>query len=220
MRPCIAAATALAFALAASPALADEPDEAPAAPTPAPETPKDSGVRLGLDLAYERATSSEDVGDFANRSPARVPLGLDLSFRKSATTLMGFHAHAGMASRTDCGSEGSCFARTYGGGVHFEWLFREGTSFVPWLRYGFGVEALYRSGGSLGEATRWGVDVADLRLGGDFVAARYADGRTMRVGPFVGFDGGLFLLEKGLATRGEGTTFAILSLGVRGTLEP
>lgn len=252
MRFRLGLALAAAFAsMWASPALADEepeapppappaPVEAPApaptaaeapAPAPAPANeagPRDHGVRLGLDLSYARATSSDSFDSFANGSPSQLPIGVDLSFRNGTKTLLGLHAHVGLASRDDCRGTGSCSARTYGGGGHIEALFREGTGFVPWFRYGFGMEVLHQSGGTAVPngpgVTRWGIDFADMRLGGDFVLSRNAEGKTWRLGPFVGADLGIVSSEDRGSNTGAGapagTAFVFLSIGVRGTLEP
>jgi hypothetical protein len=209
---------------------------APAAETPAPAgvAPREEGMRLGLDLGVTRAPASDSLDTFTYGSPTILPVGVDLSFRTSRRALLGFHGHAGLASRDDCSRVAHCIARSYGLGVHVEAALREGTRFVPWLRYGLGWEMLYQggTGGNDGaHLNRNGFDLADVRLGADFVISRAADGRTSRIGPFAGVDLGVMTGQNGTAPsrsgfaqasldRSGGAAYTWLSLGVRGTLEP
>ena len=192
---------------------------------PPPDAPRKEGMRAGLDLGFWRAGG--DASDRTNAgSPSLIPLGADVSWRTSARVLLGVHGHLALASRDDCLGDGECTGRGYGLGAHVEMAFATSRWLAPYFRYGIGWElihqmAAYRNA----EAYRYrhALDVIDLRFGGDFIVARGAEGRTTRIGPFVGMVIGLALDEvsSGRGTRepefGAGHTW--FGLGARATTD-
>lgn len=184
-------------------------------------------MRLGLDLSIARASGSA-AARLNQGSPTLVPLGADLSFRTSAKVLLGFHGHLGLASRDDCAGDGACTARGYGLGVHIETALSGGRTFVPYLRYGVGWEMLHQSGAFRNDGAytyRHALDLVDVRFGGDFRLAERTDGRTTRLGPFVGMIAGLALDEVSggrsfTTTEQFGAGHIWFLAGARGTIDP
>lgn len=241
------------------PSAAQPPSQPPAEPTdglpswappPMPpsraETPPDSaeppadtrraeGIRLGLDLGFERAFSGAE--DRLNAgTPTLLPLGVSLSFRTSPSILLGVHGYAALASRDDCISADSCRARAYAFGAHIETPLSRGQSFIPWLRYAVNYEILYQGGAPLdpaGHVFRDAFDFFDVRIGGDFVVHRGAEGKTARIGPFAGLVGGVLVNQSGVSNvngpsgtqprnleRSSGSAHLWFAMGVRAVLDP
>jgi hypothetical protein len=202
-----------------------------------PAARRQEGARLALELGVVRAIAKENTEALSYGSPTLLPIGASLSFRTSPKSLLGFHGHAALASRDDCASVSRCTARSYGLGGHYETALGAGPSFIPWFRYGFGWEMLYQ-GGRAGDSTvdlrRHGLDIADLRLGADFVVGRGSEGRTTRIGPYIGMTLGMLISQSasrsstaapGTASvavldRDGGAAHGWLGLGLRGTLDP
>jgi hypothetical protein len=160
------------------------------------------GVRLALDLGFERAI--DGANDRLNAgTPTLLPLGVDVSFRTSPAMLVGFHGYAALASRDDCIKVDSCRARAYGFGGHIEHPFSRSTKLVPWIRYGAGYELVYHGGAPLdpaGHLYRGAIDLLDLRVGADYVLSRNAeDKKSARIGAFLGFTGGLVVNQSGVS---------------------
>lgn len=211
----------------------DEPVEsAPAettpaqpAPAPPPEGPRSEGLRLALDVGFWRASGSDSEQMNAG-SPSLLPIGADVSWRTSRKVLLGFHGHAGLASRDDCLGDTVCTGRAYGLGAHVEAAFTAGGSFVPWFRYGLGWEMVHQLGAYRSDDAyryRHAFDLIDVRFGGDFVVARGSGGRTTRIGPFAGMIVGLGVDEvsNGRASRDPdfGSGHVWFSIGARGTTD-
>ena len=199
------------------------------------DTRRAEGIRLGLDLGFERAFSGAE--DRLNAgTPTLLPLGVSLSFRTSPSLLLGFHAYAALASRDDCISADSCRARAYAFGGHIETPLARGQSFIPWLRYAVNYEILYQGGAPLdpaGHVYRGAFDFFDLRIGGDFVVHRGSEGRTARIGPFAGLVGGVVVNQSGVSNvntgsgvqprnldHSSGSAHLWFAMGVRATLDP
>ena len=252
-------ATLASFFLGTMPALADEPAPAnpaePPAPTPivtapiaiAPtpaeadkpvpegdEASRPDGLRLALDLGFQRAL--DGAKDRLNSgSPTLLPLGADISFRTSKTFLVGAHGYAAIGSRDDCISADSCRARGYGFGAHIEGMVKRGRSYVIWLRYGLGYETLYQGGLPLdpaGHMWKGALDLVDFRVGADLTVHRGENGKTARIGPFVGLVAGTMINQSGITNqngsdnqprslnRDSGSAHVWFALGVRATLDP
>lgn len=252
-----AIALCAASLLLAPSALAAQPEEQPPAeprvddaldptPPPRPEPPpppppaepdrkdappvvRDSGMRLGLDLGFARASTARS-DNLTNGSPSLIPFGVDVSFRTSERVLLGFHGSMALASRDDCLSSDHCTARDYTFGPHVEAAFGSSKTIIPWFRYGMNVEMMYR-GGSAGDGGaheyRDGFDLLDARLGADLVLGRNAEGKTTRIGAFVGMIGGVGLGNSGatgdhrpLSSTERSGGHVWFTLGLRGTLDP
>jgi hypothetical protein len=213
------------------PANADRPNEGAAAEAP---LRRSEGIRLGIDLGFQRAFSGAPDSLHAG-SPSLLPIGLDVSFHTSPKLLFGFHGYAAIASRDDCISADSCRARGYGFGGHVETTLGNGRSFVPWLRYGVGYELLYQGGAPFdksGHVYRGAIDLLDLRIGGDIILSRNAEGKAIAIAPYVGLTGGFLVNQSGYSTvngsggqprdldRSSGSAHAWFVIGVRGTLDP
>jgi hypothetical protein len=200
-----------------------------------PDTRRAEGIRLGLELGFARAFSGSE--DRLNAgSPTLLPLGVSLSFRTSPSLLLGLHGYAALASRDDCISADSCRARAYAFGAHIETPLGRGPSFIPWLRYAVNYEILYQGGAPLdaaGHVYRGAFDFFDLRVGGDFVVHRGSEGKTARIGPYMGLVGGVLTNQTGVSNingssgvqprnleRNSGSAHLWFSMGVRGTLDP
>jgi hypothetical protein len=170
-------------------------------------------------------------------SPTLLPIGADVSFRTSASMLLGFHGFAALASRDDCISVDSCKARAYGFGAHIESALGKGTSVVPYIRYGVGYEMLYHGGAPLdpgGHVYRGALDLLDVRLGADFIATRGSAGKTGRIGAYAGLVGGFLTGQTGVShvntfggsgssrslDTSSGSAHLWFAMGVRGTLDP
>lgn len=180
-------------------------------------------MRLALDLSFWRA-SGEDSSRVNAGSPSLVPVGADASWRTSRRVLLGVHGHAGLASRDDCLGETSCTGRGYGLGAHVELAFGSSRLFIPYFRYGLGWQVIHHLGAYKNEDAyryRHALDLIDVRFGGDFVVARGAEGRTTRIGPFVGMNVGIGLDQAtNTAARGQGLGGHLwILLGVRGTID-
>lgn len=200
------------------------------------DTRRAEGIRLALDVGFQRAV--DGAADRLNAgSPTLLPLGVDVSFRTSASLLVGLHGYAALASRDDCISEvDSCRARAYGFGAHVEGpLSKTAGSFVPWIRYGMTYELLYQGGAPLdaaGHVYRGAFDFLDVRIGGDFIVHRGSEGRTARIGPYLGLVGGFLVNQSGVTNlngsggrprdldRDSGSAHLWLTGGIRGTLDP
>ena len=234
--------------------------EAPDAPAPLPPTPsmeqaplppapsmepikpfrihdeasRDGGIRLGLDLGFQRAFDGAS-DRLNNASPTLLPIGADLSFRTSKTFMVGAHGYAALASRDDCISADSCRARAYSFGAHVEGMLARGQSWVAWIRYGIGYEILYQGGQPLdpsGHVFRDAVDLIDLRVGGEYTVHRRDEGKTMRIGPFLGLVAGTLVGQSGVThlagpsgqprnlERDSGSAHVWFAAGVRATLDP
>lgn len=189
------------------------------------EAPRSEGMRLSLDLGFWRALGTATDRTNAG-SPSLIPIGADVSWRTSQRVLLGAHGHVGLASRDDCLGDTGCTGRGYGLGVHAELAFAASRWFVPYFRYSIGWEMIHQSAAFRNaDAYRYrhGFDVLDVRFGGDFVVARGAEGRTTRVGPFLGMIVGLGIDEvsSGRGTRepefGSGHTWFVM--GARGTTD-
>jgi hypothetical protein len=215
-------------------ATAGEDTSADAPPREA-DTRRAEGIRLGLELGFQRAFSGAAERLNAG-SPTLLPLGVALSFRTSPSLLLGIHGYAALASRDDCISADSCRARAYAFGGHIETPLSKGQSFVPWLRYAVNYEILYQGGAPLdpaGHVYRGAFDFFDLRVGGDFIAHRGTEGRTARIGPFIGLVGGILMNQTGVSyvntgtggqprnlERNSGSGHLWFAMGVRATLDP
>ena len=122
--------------------------------------------------------------------------------------------------------------RAYGVGAHIETPLSRGTSFVPWLRYGMTYEILYQGGApfdAAGHTSRGAFDFLNLRVGGDFIVARGKEGKTMRIGAFLGFVGGILVTQTVVSNssgrsvdldRDSGSAHIWFSMGMRATLDP
>lgn len=215
----------------------DTPADAPAdAPKKEGDTRRAEGLRLALDLGFQRAF--DGAQDRLNAgSPTLLPLGVDVSMRTSASLLVGLHGYAALASRDDCVSDvDSCRARAYGFGAHVEApLSKTATSFVPWIRYGVTYEILYQGGAALdaeGHVYRGAFDIVDLRIGGDFIVARGSNGKTARIGGYLGLVGGFLVNQTGVTHRNgsggqprdldrdSGSAHLWFTGGLRATLDP
>jgi hypothetical protein len=189
------------------------------------------GLRLGLELGMQRAFSGE--ADRLNAgSPTLLPIGVDVGFRTSKTFLVGLHGYAAMASRNDCLSNDSCRGRAYSFGGHVEGMLARGPSYVTYLRYGIGYEVVYQGGQILdpsGHRYRGAFDLLDLRFGADFTVSRGTDGRTVRIGPYLGLVGGVLVNtsgvthvsgnERDLQSSSESTHLWFVA-GARATFDP
>lgn len=190
-------------------------------------------MRLGLDLGVMRAFSGND--DRLNAgSPTVLPIGIDVSFRTSKTFAAGFDAYAGLASRDDCISSDSCRARAYRIGGHVEGMLARGASYLTYLRYGMGFEVLYQGGRVLdpsGHVYRNAFDLLDLRFGADFTVSRGSEGRTVRIGPYLGLVGGFLVSQSGVSniagstrqrdlSRDSGSPHLWFTAGVRANFDP
>jgi hypothetical protein len=212
---------------------ADEADEPATSAARDRDARRGEGLRLGLDLGFQRAFDGAVDRQNAG-TPTLLPLGLDVSLRTSAALLVGVHGYAALASRDDCLSEhDSCRARAYGLGAHLETALGRGDSYVPWIRYGITYEVLYLGGAPLdaaGHLYRKALDLIDLRLGVDFVGHRGEKGKTARVGGYLGLAGGLLVGRSGVSyANGQprdldrATTPSAhlwFTGGLRGTLDP
>ena len=217
----------------ASPAPATAP-EADRAGGSADEASRDGGIRLGLDLGFARAfDGATDRLNFG--TPTLLPIGADVSFRTSKTFLIGAHGYAALASRDDCISADSCRARAYGFGAHVEGMLARGHSWVAWIRYGLGYELLYQGGQPLdpsGHVFRGAIDLIDLRVGADFTVHRRDEGKSARIGPFLGLVAGTLVNQSGVThlagssgqpksiERDSGSAHVWFAAGVRATLDP
>ncbi len=216
-------------------------EAAPARPSeadrPAPygdEASRDGGLRLALDLGFQRAL--DGAKDRLNSStPTLLPLGADVSYRTSRTFLVGAHGYAALASRDDCISADSCRARGYGFGAHVEGMIKRGHSYAIWIRYGVGYEILYQGGLPLdpgGHQVRDAIDFVDFRVGADFTVHRGQEGKTARIGPFAGLVAGTMVNQSGITNqngssnqpknldRDSGSAHVWFALGIRATLDP
>ncbi len=198
------------------------------------EASRPSGLRLALDLGFQRAL--DGANDRLNSgSPTLLPLGADISFRTSKTFLVGAHGYAALASRDDCISADSCRARGYGFGAHIEGMVKRGRSYVIWLRYGLGYEILYQGGLPLdpaGHTVKDAIDLIDFRVGADLTIHRGENGKTARIGPFAGLVAGTMVNQSGITSRDgsgnepknlnrdSGSAHVWFALGVRATLDP
>jgi hypothetical protein len=212
---------------AAEPAGADTPATAGGDGSPS----RAEGLRLGLELGMQRAFSGEPDRLNAN-SPTLLPIGFDVAFRTSKTFLVGLHGYAAMASRDDCLSTDSCRGRAYSLGGHVEGMLARGRSYVTYLRYGIGYEVVYQGGQILdpsGHRYRGALDVLDLRFGADFTASRGTDGRTIRIGPYLGVVGGFLVNTSGVThvsgnerdlQASSGSSHLWFVAGVRATFDP
>jgi hypothetical protein len=211
-----------------------EAPAAAAAETPAPpsESLRSRGLRLSADLSLARATGSA-AGSITSGSPGLFPVGADLSIRTSAKILLGVHGTAGLATRDDCIGDIHCTGRDYTVGGHFEGLLSSGPTMMPWIRYGMGFELLYQGGLGNDRGShlfRDAFDFLDARFGVDFVVARNAEGKTTRIGPFVGMIGGYSVGQSGGTSnsfgkeasldQGQNNTHVWLFLGARATFDP
>jgi hypothetical protein len=196
---------------------------------PSDEASRDGGIRLALDLGFQRAFDGAE--DRLNAgTPTLLPIGADVSFRTSKTFMVGAHGYAAMASRDDCISADSCRARGYGFGAHVEGMLGRGPSWVIWIRYGIG----YQGGRPLdpaGHVFRDAVDLVDLRVGADFTIHRRDQGKSARIGPFIGLVAGTLVNQTGVThpsgggqprnlDRDMGSAHAWFTAGVRATLDP
>ena len=229
---------AVAPAPAPPPSVVVQPTPMPVAEQPVVPTsgPRDHGVRLGLEFGYTRAASSSGSRLLTNGSPSVLPIGADLSFRIGAKTLAGLHGWVALASRDNCTSGDDCTARSYGVGAHVEAGLVHTEKFDLWFRYAAGLEILYQGGFATdggGHLFRDAFDVADIRLGGDFVLSRDEEGKTIKIGPYVGANLGFLLSQSGSTGSGSngfsnqqnldsssGDPHVWLSLGLRGTMDP
>jgi hypothetical protein len=211
---------------ATEPAGAEAPDSADGGPSRA------EGLRLAFELGMQRAFDGQP--DRLNAgSPTLLPIGLDLSFRTSKTFLVGLHGYAALASRDDCLSTDSCRGRAYSFGGHVEGMLGpRGPSYATYLRYGIGYETVYQGGQILdpsGYRHRGAFDLLDLRLGADFTVSHGKDGRTIRIGPYLGVVGG-FLVGTSGARHAFGSTIDLQTssgsshlwfvAGARATFDP
>ena len=217
--------------------------EAPAAPPaegadkpapPADEASRDTGIALALDLGFQRAFHG--AADRLNSgTPTLLPIGVSLGIRTSKTFMIGAHGYAALASRDDCISEDRCRARGYGFGAHVEGMLARGHSWVFWLRYGLGYELLYQGGQPFdpsGHVFRSAIDIVDLRTGLDFTIHRRDEGKTARIGPFLGLVAGSLVNQSGFTRattsggqqrsldRDAGSVHVWFAAGVRATLDP
>lgn len=219
-----------------APAIAIEAPPSAEQPKQLATGPRDHGLRLALDMGYTRAAASDGSRLLTSGSPSLLPIGADVSWRIGAKTLAGLHGWVALASRDNCAGT-DCTARSYGIGGQIEAGLVHAERFDLWLRYGAGFELLYQ-GGIAGDGGahifRDAIDIADLRLGGDFVLSRDEEGKTIKIGPYVGANLGFLLGQSG--STGATSTFTgasqrsldasggdphlWLSLGVRGTLDP
>lgn len=198
------------------------------------DTRRGEGVRLALDLGFERAVDGA-VDRLNANTPTLLPIGLDVSFRTSPSILLGVHGYAALASRDDCISADSCRGRGYGFGAHIESPLSRSQSFVPYIRYGMGYELVYQGGAPLdpgGHLFRGAFDMLDLRLGGDFIVSHGSEGKTARLGGFLGFTGGFLVSQSGVShlngsggsprdlDRSSGSPHLWFAMGVRGSLDP
>jgi hypothetical protein len=198
------------------------------------DTRRAEGIRLGLELGFERAFDGA-VDRLNAGSPTLLPVGADVSFRTSPSVLLGFHGFAALASRDDCISVDSCKARAYGFGAHIESPLGKGTSVIPYIRYGMGYEILYQGGAPLdsgGHVYRGAFDFLDLRIGADLIATRGSAGKTGRIGVYAGFVGGVLTSQTGVShvngsggsprdlDRSSGSAHLWFAMGIRGTLDP
>jgi hypothetical protein len=194
--------------------------------------PRDSGVRLGLELGFQRASTSTSDNVTAG-TPSLIPIGAELAFHTSATMLWGLHGYAALASRDDCLRSDDCTGRGYGLGGQLEVALGRGPTFMPFFRYGIGWETIYHGGliaDRGGHTYRSGFDLVDARLGADFVVARGAEGKTSRIGGYLGMIAGVQLSESG-GTSGRngsapqsldsdgGVGYVWFTLGVRGNMD-
>lgn len=224
-------------AMSAPPAIPPTLPVAPDADKPTDnvdEASRDGGIRLGLDLGFARAF--DGATDRLNAgSPTLLPIGGDFSFRTSKTFLVGAHGYAALASRDDCISVDRCRGRGYGFGAHVEGMLARGHSWVAWIRYGIGYEILYHGGQPLdpaGHVFRDAIDLIDLRVGADFTVHRRAEGKTARIGPFLGLVAGALVNQTGVTNangsggqprnleRDSGSAHVWFAAGVRATLDP
>jgi hypothetical protein len=201
---------------------------------PADEASRDGGIRAGLDLGFQRAF--DGANDRLNHaSPTLLPIGVDVSFRTSKTFLVGAHGYMALASRDDCIGADSCRARAYAFGAHVEGMLTRRPGFVLWMRYGLGYEILYQGGQPLdpsGHVFRDAIDLLDLRLGADFTVHRRDEGKTARIGPFIGLVAGTLVNQSGIThvngpggqprnlNRDAGSAHVWFAAGVRATLDP
>jgi hypothetical protein len=197
------------------------------------EASRDHGLRLALEAGVARAVDSEGT-QLNGGSPTLLPLGVDISFRTSRTFMVGAHGYAALASRSDCISVDSCRARAYGFGAHVEGMVARGRAWVVWLRYGIGGEILYQGGLPLdpaGHQVRDAFDFFDMRVGADFTLHRRDEGKSIRVGPYLGLVAGMLVGQSGITTAtsfgqprnlddASGSGHAWFTAGLRATLDP
>jgi hypothetical protein len=219
---------------ATSPDGADRAGVAPASPDE--DTRRSEGFRLGLDLGFQRGF--DGAADRLNYgTPTLLPLGVEVAYRTSKSLLVGVRGYAALASRDDCISADSCRARAYGFGFAIEGPLARGKSIVPWIRYGAGYELLYQGGAPLdaaGHAYRGAFDLLDLRVGADLIASRGDEGKTTRIGAFIGLVGGFVVNQSGVSYLNSGggnasprnldgdsgSAHLWFVMGLRGTLDP
>lgn len=234
--PTDAPAPAAPPAPAPAPAPAAFPPNAEASSTSAAESPEapparplSSGIRLAADLGFQRASTS--IGNSVPEgTPSLIPLGVELAFHTSERMLFGFHAFYGIGSRSDCLSGDKCIARGYGGGGQLEVTLGHGQTWIPWFRYGMGIEGLYHGGTAAdrgGYTYRTGFDLVDARFGVDYVVSRAADGRLTRLGAYLGMNAGLQLSETGATSKSNvnfdndsGDGHVWFTIGFRGAIDP
>lgn len=238
--PAVLAAAAVLLVAARAHAQGQEPAPEPVAAS-APSAPaaesaealpirhRDSGIRLSADLGFERASSS--LGNSVTEgSPSLIPLGLELAFHTSERMLWGLHGFYGLSSRDDCLRSDSCIGRGYGAGGQLEVTLGSGPTWIPWFRYGLGVESIYHGGTVAdrgGHTFRTGFDLVDARIGADYVLSRAPDGKLTRLGGYVGMIAGMQVSETGAASKTPqsfaadgGDGYVWFTIGVRGTIDP
>ena len=216
-----------ASALPPSEPAASEPDVASV-----DSTYRDHGLRLGLDLAFQRSLGGGDSRANLN-TPSLIPLGADLSLRTSSSFLIGLHGFLALASRDDCTDADSCRARAYGFGAHIEGTPIRDEKYSGWIRYGMGYELVYHGGmpfDASGHEFRGAWDIIDLRVGADFVIHRGSGKKAARIGPFLGAVVGLLTTDSGVVTYNnnakeleggnKGSVNGWFQIGMRGTLDP
>ena len=217
----------------------------PGADVPTDDEAKDAadprrgeGVRLGLDLGFQRAVDGAE-GRLNGSTPTLLPLGLDVSFRLRPYTMLGFHGYAALGSRDDCIKADSCRTRAYGFGGHVEHPLSRSTSIAPWIRYGVGYELVYHGGAPLdagGHEFRGALDLLDVRFGGDLILSRNPETKkTFRIGGFVGMVAGVVIHQSGVSHQASGFGGPVqtknldtssgsghiwLGAGLRATLDP
>jgi len=193
--------------------------------------PSPEGFRLALDLGVARAVQTGDSLNYG--VPTMLLLGAAVSYRASPAVMLGVHGHGGFTSRDDCQTV-ECRGRAYAVGAHIESaLTRPTKTFVPYARFSFTYEMVYKgglSGDAAGHLWRHAIDFLDMRFGGEWLLDRAADGRTSRLGPYLGMVAGTITSQSGvtyvtgtprnLDRDGQTSLHMRFTIGLRATLDP
>lgn len=159
------------------------------------------GVRVGyaLPFGHEGSTATDpDNTKLSDDVKGMLPLEIDAGYRVNPSVYVGLSFQYGFgfvnsdnSANAECGQSGtSCSSSDIRLDVNLQLHLAPGQTFDPWLGLGVGYEWLafdVSVGGVDAGVTGSGFELANLQLGGDFVAAP-----NLAVGPFVGLSLGQY----------------------------